>query len=138
MGRDEAKSPPVYHHRPEDDRPISFIGDVFTIKATADATAGAYSVTEMTVSPTTKGPPPHHHESCEEAFYIVAGQLDFEIDGEPKSAPAGSFVVVPRGAEHVYTNPLDEPATVIVLISPPGFEKEFERMGEFIPSGASE
>ena len=86
----------------------------------------------MIVSPKAKGPPPHHHEDCEEAFYIVSGQLDFEVDGKPLSAPAGTFVVVPRGAQHIYNNPLAEPSKVLVMISPPGFEKEFERMGEFV------
>lgn len=128
----EQKARPIYQHGPEDDRPIGFMGDLFTIKAMADATNGAYSLTEMIVSPRAKGPPPHHHESCEEAFYIVSGQLDFEVDGQPVSAVAGSFVVVPRGAEHIYNNPLDEPSRVLVIISPPGFEKEFERMGEFV------
>ena len=122
---------PVYTHAPEDDRPINFIGDLFTIKAKADATNGAYSLTEMAVSPRAKGPPRHHHDDCEEAFYIVSGQLNFEVDGEAISARAGSFVVVPRGARHVYCNPLDEPSRVLVMISPPGFENEFERMGEF-------
>ena len=121
----------VYRHGPEDDRPIDFIGDVFTIKARTEATGGAYSLTEMIVSPKAKGPPPHQHENCEEAFYVVSGQLDFEVDGEPVAAPAGTFVVVPRGAEHVYCNPLGVPSQVLVIISPPGFEAEFERMGTF-------
>ena len=123
---------PIYRHGPEDDRPISFIGDLFTIKANSDATGGAYSLTEMIISPNAEGPPPHHHEDCEEAFYIVSGQLDFEVDDQPVSASAGSFVVVPRGARHAYCNPLNEPSRVLVMISPPGFEKEFERMGEFV------
>jgi mannose-6-phosphate isomerase-like protein (cupin superfamily) len=132
MESDETATRAVYRHGPEDDRPINFIGDVFSIKAKTDATNGAYSLTEMIVSPKAKGPPPHHHEDCEEAFYIVSGQLDLEVDGEPVSAPAGTFVVVPRGSQHIYSNPLDEPSKVLVMISPPGFENEFERMGEFV------
>lgn len=131
MNSDESKARPIYRHGPEDDRPIRFIGDVFKIKATTSATNGAYSLTEMIVSPRAEGPPPHQHENCEEAFYIVSGQLDFEVDGEKMDAPAGTFIVVPRGTQHVYQNPLDEPSRVLVMISPPGFEKEFERMGEF-------
>lgn len=131
MGSGKAKPRSIYRHGPEDDRPISFIGDRFAIKARANDTNGAYSLTEMIVSPKAKGPPPHHHEDCEEAFYIVSGQLDFELDGKAVSAPAGTFVVVPRGSEHIYSNPLDAPSMVLVMISPPGFEAEFERMGKF-------
>lgn len=132
MESDETRTRPLYRHGPEDDRPISFIGDTFTIKAKTDATNGAYSFTEMIVSSKAKGPPPHHHEDCEEAFCVVSGQLDFEVDGEPVCAPAGTFVVVPRRSRHTYNNPLDEPSKVLVMISPPGFESEFERMGEFV------
>ena len=129
---DESAPRSIYRHGPEDDRPISFIGDLFTIKGKADASKGAYSLTEMIVSPNAEGPPTHHHQECEEAFYIASGQLDFEVDGESVSAPAGTFIVVQRGSRHTYKNPLDVPSKVLVIISPPGFENEFERMGEFV------
>ncbi|MGI9430670.1 MAG: cupin domain-containing protein, partial [Myxococcota bacterium] len=66
-----------------------------------------------------------HHTDCEEAFYVATGELRFEVDEVVISAPAGTFVVVHRGARHSYTNPADEPAQVLVLISPPGFEQHF-------------
>ena len=132
VSRKTPNTMPAFRHGPEDDRPVSFIGDLFTIKARASDTNGAYSVTDMLVSPLAEGPPVHHHEDCEEAFYVVSGKLSFEIDGVEIGAPAGTFVVVPRGAEHTYTNPWNKPSRVVVLISPPGFERHFEEMGEFV------
>jgi mannose-6-phosphate isomerase-like protein (cupin superfamily) len=108
LSRSESKSDkagPIYRHGPESNRHIGFIGDLFTIKAREADTNGAYSLTEMLVSANAPGPPPHHHPDCEEAFYVIPGELAFEINGRPISAPAGTFVVVLRGAEHVYNNP---------------------------------
>jgi mannose-6-phosphate isomerase-like protein (cupin superfamily) len=132
MKRQPMKNRAVYRHGPEDDQPIAFIGDLFTIKARSSDTNGAYSVTDMRVSPRANGPPLHHHEDCEESFYVVSGKLLFQIDGVEIPAPAGTFVVVPRGAEHSYTNPWNKPSRVVVLISPPGFERQFVEMGEYV------
>ena len=120
----------VYRHGREDERPVKFIGDLFTIKARSSHTGGAYSLTETSVSPRAAGPPVHHHTDCEEAFYIVSGELEFRVDDVETRAPSGTFLVVPRGAQHTYCNPNDEPARVLVLISPPGFEQNFIEMGE--------
>lgn len=122
--------PNVYRHGREDERPFRFIGDVFTVKARSSDTGGAYSLTHMIVSPHAAGPPTHHHSDCEEAFYVLSGELDFRVDDAEISAPAGTFLVVPRGAHHTYSNPSDRPAQVLVLISPPGFEQHFLDMGE--------
>jgi len=125
----------VYRHGPEENEPLGFIGDLFTIKARSTHTGGAYSLTEMTVSPHGAGPPAHHHTDCEEAFYVISGELRFEVDGSTIHAPSGTFVVVPRGAQHAYTNPAEQPAQVLVLISPPGFEQHFIDMGEATGGG---
>jgi mannose-6-phosphate isomerase-like protein (cupin superfamily) len=132
MSQNSEPTQDVFCHSPGEDEPIRFIGDVFTIKAQSSATGGAYSVTEMTVSPEAEGPPLHHHTDCEEAFYIIDGELEFEVDGTKYPAPSDSFLVVPRGAKHGYINPTREPARVLVLISPPGFEEHFREMGERI------
>jgi mannose-6-phosphate isomerase-like protein (cupin superfamily) len=112
-----ARTRSIHHDGLEDDRPIGFIGDVFTIRATSFATGGACSSTELIASPKAEGPPTRHHDDCEEAFYVASRPLDFEVDGQPVSAPAGSFVVFPRGAQHVSCNPLVEGCTVLLMIS---------------------
>lgn len=134
MERDDAKGA-VYRHGPEENEPHGFVGDLFTIKARSAHTSGAYSLTEMTVSPRAAGPPAHHHADCEEAFYVISGELEFEVDGAKVPAPSGTFVVVPRGAQHTYTNPAEQPAQVLVLISPPGFEQHFIDMSDATGDG---
>jgi mannose-6-phosphate isomerase-like protein (cupin superfamily) len=129
----ESNASGVYCHGREDEEPLRFIGDLFTIKARSSHTSGAYSLMEMIVSPHAAGPPVHHHTDCEEAFYVISGELSFRVDDAEVDARAGTFIVVRRGARHTYTNPGDEPARVLVLISPPGFEQHFIDMGE--PTG---
>ena len=71
--------------------------------ADAVATRGAYSLHEM-MKPSGEGPPPHVHDNMEEAFYILEGEFTFVIGGSSLVAPAGSFVLAPRGVMHGFHN----------------------------------
>ena len=42
------------------------------------------------------GPPAHHHNAYDEAFYVLAGEMEFRVDGETSRVPAGSMAFVPR------------------------------------------
>jgi uncharacterized RmlC-like cupin family protein len=45
-------------------------------------------------------------------------------------APAGSFVVVPRGVAHRPSNPGPEPTRVLLVFSPAGMDRFFEEAAE--------
>jgi quercetin dioxygenase-like cupin family protein len=68
----------------------------------------------------------HVHRNTDEAFYVVKGPLRFQLGADRIEAPTGTFLFIPRGIDHAFMNPTTEPATYIVIISPPGFEKYFE------------
>lgn len=56
----------------------------------------------------------HAHEAEDELFLVLEGTLRMQIEGEhDRIVPAGSFVVVPRGARH---NPIAEHECLIALI----------------------
>lgn len=86
--------------------------------------AGAYSLTEETFWAETT--PLHAHPGAEEAFYVLAGEVEAWIDGDRSTAGPGCFVVVPRGAPHGLRRISDDPVRMLTLISPPGFEKIFD------------
>lgn len=44
--------------------------------------------------------PNHHHLKKEEAFHILAGEVEMEIDGRRKTLRAGDVQVVQRGTKH--------------------------------------
>ena len=44
------------------------------------------------------------HTDMEQAYYVVSGTMAVKIDGKEYLAGAGSFVFIPRGAEHGHYN----------------------------------
>jgi quercetin dioxygenase-like cupin family protein len=107
-----------------------------TFKATSEDTGGAYTITEETWPPQV-GPPPHIHHTQEETFYILEGEMEFVTDGITTRATTGSLVRIPRGVLREYSNVGPEPARVLVLFAPGGFEGFFEEVGEPVTSSSA-
>jgi quercetin dioxygenase-like cupin family protein len=61
---------------------------------------------------------PHTHEDFDQLVYIASGRCNYYIDGTPHDLTAGSFLLVPRGAEH-YVEPTEAPCVNIDLFAPP-------------------
>ena len=63
-------------------------------------------VTWSRYEPGERGPDPHVHHRHVDAFYVVEGEVRFGVgaDGEPVTAPAGTFVCVPREIVHTFAN----------------------------------
>jgi quercetin dioxygenase-like cupin family protein len=105
------------------------------IKAERRHSGGNLTIYEATIAPRRAGPNPHIHRSADEAFYILAGEMTFQIDGEEHVAPAGSFVFVPRGVLHSFWNAGTEPATQLTVITPSGIEDYFDDLGALRAAG---
>ncbi len=103
--------------------------EAFRFLATGEQTRGMYFALELGAPPgnETTG---HSHEHEEEAEYVATGRRAMRIDDTVVDAPAGSFVVVPRGSLHDMWTVGDEPSRYIHLFSPAGIERWFlERAG---------
>jgi quercetin dioxygenase-like cupin family protein len=111
------------------------VGGPLTFKARGEHTGGALTVLENTVAPL-EGPPLHAHANEDEAWYVLEGTLRFKLDGELSDAPAGTFVFVPRGVPHCFQNIGEAPARIMVLFTPAGMERFFDRFAR-LPEGAS-
>jgi quercetin dioxygenase-like cupin family protein len=72
--------------------------------------------------------PPHTHANEDQCLYVVSGALHLEIGGEFIEAPAGSYVIKPRGLPHAFWNPGSTPALVLEITSPGGFEPYYQEM----------
>jgi len=81
-----------------------------------------FAVFEGALLPESMGPPPHVHRNYDEAFYVLDGSVQFLSDAAPQVCAAGSFVFVPRGTVHGFTNPAVAPATVLVVTTPRAIE----------------
>jgi mannose-6-phosphate isomerase-like protein (cupin superfamily) len=106
------------------------LGDLYEIRARNDDTGGAYSVTECTIAPHAPGPPPHRHGNESEGFYVIEGTIEALVGDRRVRAEAGSFAFVPPGTTHTYSNPTDQPARILVILSPGGFEGFWSEFGE--------
>ncbi len=49
---------------------------------------------------------------------MLAGEMEFCVDGADRDRPAGSMVFVPRGSTHAFRNPSPEPARMLVITTP--------------------
>jgi quercetin dioxygenase-like cupin family protein len=108
-------------------------GGPLTFKARGEQTNGALTLLENLIAPG-DGPPLHTHAHEDESWYVLEGALRFRLGEEIAAAPAGSFVFVPRGTPHCFQNIGEEPARIIVMFTPSGMERFFDRFAT-LPAG---
>ncbi len=109
---------------------VNPIGGQMVVKVRDGDTGGAYSLYYNIIPPGSPGPRPHLHRDHEEAFYVLEGELTVRIGTQTITAPAGSFVMVPRGAVHQPSNRGSQPTTVLLIFSPAGMDRFFEEAAE--------
>jgi quercetin dioxygenase-like cupin family protein len=108
-------------------------GGPLTFKARGEQTNGALTLFENVIAPG-DGPPLHTHAGEDESWYVLEGVLRFRLGDEVASAPAGSFVFVPRRTPHCFQNVGEGPARIIVMFTPSGMERFFDRFAT-LPAG---
>jgi quercetin dioxygenase-like cupin family protein len=72
------------------------------------------------------GRPPLHRHDFDEAFYILEGELTFQLQDDVFTKQADQLVFAPRGVPHTYANLSGVPARALVVITPAGFERYFD------------
>ena len=80
--------------------------------------AEGFAMFVSTFPPLGLGPPTHHHDSYDEAFYVLSGEMEFRVNGETARVQAGSMAWVPRGATHSFRNPSPQPTRMLVVTTP--------------------
>lgn len=120
--------------RPGEGPAYAVAGGVYIFKATGQQTGGAYALFEILIPPG-GGVPPHVHTHEEEAFYLLEGELNFEVEGVPVRASAGTFIHFPREVPHAFTNQADRSARLLAWAVPAGIEDFFSTVGQVLPGG---
>ena len=129
-------STPDVLHLPAGQGPTLWFGEaVYTFKAAAGSTGGALTLAEASVPPG-NGPPPHVHAEVDEAFFVLAGELEFLSGERTFRAGAGDFVFVPRGVRHRFRNVGLHVARTLFLFVPGGMDGYFTEIG--VPARAGE
>lgn len=109
---------------------VAVVGSVYTYLATGEDTGGAYSLFKALVPPKDPGPPPHLHRNEDEAFYVLEGEFSISLGGEEFRAKPGDFISLPRVIRHSFRSDSDVVGRMLVIVSPSGFEKFFDAVGE--------
>jgi quercetin dioxygenase-like cupin family protein len=92
-----------------------------------EETGGHVSVTEIVVPPHTAGPPLHTHD-FDEAFYMLEGELIFQVEDTLSTKTAGGLSFAPRNVAHTLANHSDRPARYLLVCTPAGFERHWARV----------
>ncbi|HEX2244170.1 MAG TPA: cupin domain-containing protein [Gammaproteobacteria bacterium] len=104
-------------------------GSAMFFKATRASTNGAFSLMERTLPPGGRKPPPHIHTNCEEAFFVLDGEVEFSLGETTTIGRADTFVLVPGGVAHTFGNAGSTEARLLVIHAP-AMDAYFEELQE--------
>jgi mannose-6-phosphate isomerase-like protein (cupin superfamily) len=93
----------------------------------SEETDGALSVIVNAVPAHWTGPPLHMHD-FDETFYVLEGELTFQVRDALITVGAGDLAFAPRNLAHTFSNLSDAPARYVIVCTPAGFERYFARM----------
>jgi quercetin dioxygenase-like cupin family protein len=98
-----------------------WFGGLAVIKATAADTNGQMTIVEVTDAPGFAGPLHVHHRE-DEGFWVLEGDVTFEVGETTIEAHAGDYVFGPRDIPHRYTVG-DAGSRMLFIFTPGGFEE---------------
>lgn len=84
-------------------------------------------MTEIVVPPHSAGPPLHTHD-FDEAFYMLEGELIFQVDDALTTKGAGELSFAPRNVPHTLANHGDAPAALRARLHARGLERHRARI----------
>lgn len=122
--------------QPTEGRTVSVVGDVYRFLATGADTNGTYALWDAIIPPG-GGPPPHIHSREEEGFYVLEGEITFQIGDQQLVARPGMFANMPIGSLHSFRNASDKPARMLISVAPAGLEQMFLEVGQPVATGTT-
>jgi mannose-6-phosphate isomerase-like protein (cupin superfamily) len=113
---------------------IALGGSKALFKAEGSDGDGTFSLSETTLAPGFPGPVAHVHETLVDSFYVLEGTLAVRLGAETVEAVAGSFVFVPPGNVHTFSNPGETTVRMLNLMAPGGFEQYLKEVVRAAPA----
>jgi quercetin dioxygenase-like cupin family protein len=99
-------------------------GGVWTMKATAEETDGAFILFEDRM-PRGKTTPLHTHPHEDETFIVLEGEILVHVEGTEHRVGPGGVAVVPRGSRHAFM--VTSEIARILALQTPGSGEAFYR-----------
>ena len=125
---------PQYSAKAEEAAYVEMGGLGVIFRLWGQATGGAFSLVEHPIAPGTLVPP-HTHTHEDEYSYVLEGEVGVRIGDQEFLAKAGDVVMKPRGISHTFWNAGPQPARLLEIIAPAGFESYFEEMAHLLNAG---
>jgi quercetin dioxygenase-like cupin family protein len=101
---------------------------VVAVRADSALTSGHYGLVENLARPGA-GVPLHVHSKEDETLCLIAGALEVTVGDLQRVARAGDVVYMPRNIPHRFQNGGNQPARMLIVFSPGGFERGFFEVG---------
>src|SRR5215210_2900977 len=101
-----------------------------------DESGGGFSLVEHPMPARALAAPLHRHTHEDEYSYVLEGRIGALLGDDVVYAGAGDLVFKPRGQWHTFWTAGDEPARILEIISPAGFEKFFAELAPLSSGGA--
>ena len=114
--------------------PLNIVGETTLVKLAPEDCEGRYAVFHLEAPPMS-GPPLHVHAREDEFFYVLEGELVFEIDGVSNVVRAGGSVGLLRGTPHRYQNFTQQNARLLIVTTPGDFANFFIELSGITPQG---
>lgn len=118
---------------PGEGRKVRFAGSDTIFKVTGDETGDRYEIHESSLPPG-GGPPPHVHGRVVHAFFVLVGEVEFELGERKVSLGPGGFAFCPAGIAHTFRNHSTVEARWLQVDAPGGRERMFREMSEKVPA----
>src|ERR687898_468431 len=93
----------------------------------SEQSGGQVSVMENVVPANSAGPPLHTHD-FDEVFYLLEGELIFQVEDEVFTRRAGELAFAPRNVAHALANHSEADARYLLVCTPAGLERLFARI----------
>ena len=90
--------------------------------------SGAFSLVEHPMSPRALAAPLHRHTREDEYSFVLEGRIGALLGDEAVVGNPGDLIFKPRNQWHTFWNAGDEPARILEIISPAGFERFFKEL----------
>jgi len=95
----------------------------------------ASGVFELIVPPGAHVPPPHSHRNNEESIYCLEGVLRCIAGDKVRDLKAGECSYTPRGVTHGFSNPHEQTARALFVLTPDIGAQYFRDIAEVVNAG---
>lgn len=119
---------PGYERHANRENSMWYRGDLFTFLTEGTDTDGRLAVIEFAPKRGLE-PPPHTHTREDEAYYVIEGELTFNVGGVEYTATPGSYVFLPRNVKHFWRIHTEE-ARLLMMFMPAGLENFFKALAD--------